>query len=129
MNTPVTTTIRTRLSIVSMTAMLAAVAPTTSRADARSDAAMNSCIDLFVAANLPKEQPVVIRKVEPAPGPAPAHRRVERVILTAQGATSGKTIAKATCTIDEDGQIIALNGKTITAAQLAAAAARETTLR
>jgi hypothetical protein len=108
--------------ILSIAATLAlAAAPLTSEADARSEAAMTTCIDLFVAANLPKEQPIVIRKVESEPG----QRRAERITLTARGAKSGRQIARATCTVDRDGQVIALNGRSVSAAQLAEAASRE----
>jgi hypothetical protein len=121
------TTTRLTPSILSIAATLAlAAAPLTSKADARSEAAMNTCIDLFVAANLPKEQPIVIRKEQSEPGPASARRRAERITLTARGTTSGRQIARATCIVDRDGQVLALNGRTISEAQLAEAALRET---
>jgi hypothetical protein len=130
MNTTVTTRIGTLLNRLSIAATLAlAAAP--GIADERSDAAMNSCINLFVAATLPKEQPFVVRQKETPPGPeqdAAAPRRAERIMLTARGSVSGRQIAKATCSVDRDGQVIALNGKSVTAAQIAeAATAREQT--
>jgi hypothetical protein len=129
MNTPVTTT-RMTPSILSIAATLAlAASPLTSRADARSEAAMNTCIDLFVAANLPKEQPIVIRREESEPSPAAGHRRAERITLTARGSTSGRQIARATCIVDRYGQVVALNGRSVSEAQLAAAASHDTGAR
>jgi hypothetical protein len=127
MNTPVTTT-RMTPSILSIAATLAlAAAPLTSQADARREAAMNTCVELFVAANLPKEQPVVVRTKDSEPSPAAVYRRAARITLTAKGSTSGREIARATCIVDRDGQVITLNGRSVSGAQLAEAASRETT--
>ena len=58
------------LSIAAATVLLAA--PFTSQAG-NEDAAMDACINAFVSANLPKEQPVKVRKEESAASPVSVH--------------------------------------------------------
>lgn len=96
------------LSIAAATVLLAA--PFTSQAG-NDDAAMDACINAFVAANLPKEQPVTVRKEEMAASPISVHGRGYKIILSATGVESGKRLARGTCLVNRDGQVIALNGK------------------
>jgi hypothetical protein len=75
------------------------------------DAAMDSCISAFVSANLPKEQPVKVRKEETANSPLNIHSRGYKIVVSAKGVESGKYLARGTCTVDRSGAVIALNGK------------------
>jgi hypothetical protein len=96
------------LSIAAATVMLAV--PFTSHA-AKDDAAMDACINAFVSANLPKEQPVTVRKEEVAASPISVHARAYKIVVSATGVESGKRLARGTCIVNRDGQVIALNGK------------------
>ncbi|HET9445644.1 MAG TPA: hypothetical protein VFO35_05260 [Steroidobacteraceae bacterium] len=84
--------------------------PLVSRADAV-EQAMDACVQAFVAANLPKEQPVVVDKSKMASGPLDTRSRAYRIILKATGSTSGKEIAKGVCIANRDGEVVALNGR------------------
>jgi len=96
------------LSIAAATAMLAA--PFTSQADSH-DVAMDACINAFVAANLPKEQPVTVRKQEVASSPISTHARSYKIVVNATGVESGKRLARGTCIVNRTGEVIAINGK------------------
>jgi hypothetical protein len=78
------------------------------------DAAMDSCINAFVASNLPKEQPVKIRKEDSVSSPISIHARAYKIVVSAKGVESGKYLARGTCIVDRSGAVIALNGKPIT---------------
>ena len=97
---------------VSIAASMTLLVPSASRADA--DAAMDACVQAFVSANLPKDQPISVRKIDTIDGPLAAQDRAYRILLTATGKTSGKKLARATCIVDRDGQIIAMNGRSTT---------------
>ena len=84
--------------------------PLASRADAQ-DQAMDACVQAFVAANLPKEQPVVVDKQNSAIGPLDAQSRTYRIVLVATGKTSGRQIAKTVCVASRAGAVISLNGR------------------
>jgi hypothetical protein len=84
--------------------------PLASRADA-GEQAMDACVQAFVAANLPKEQRVVVDKLNSAIGPMDAQSRTFRIVLKATGTTSGREIAKGVCVTNRNGEVIALNGK------------------
>jgi hypothetical protein len=84
--------------------------PLVSSADAV-EQAMDACVQAFVAANLPKEQPVVVDKSKMASGPLDAKSRGYRIVLKATGSTSGREIAKGVCIANRDGEVVALNGK------------------
>jgi hypothetical protein len=105
------------LSIAAAALMLAA--PFTSQAH-NYDEAMDSCINAFVAANLPKEQPVTVRKQEVSVSPISMHARRYKIVVSAKGVESGKYVARGTCIVDRSGAVIALNGKPLPT-QLAAA--------
>lgn len=75
------------------------------------DAAMDTCINAFVASSLPKEQPVKVRKLERVDGPLSAHSRAYKIVVTAKGVESGKYFARGSCIVDRSGAVIALNGK------------------
>lgn len=116
-----TRTTATALSIAATITLLAA--PAIGHAESertRSDKAMDTCIAAFVAANLPKEQPVSVRKEGIAASPLDSRTHGYKIVLTATGATSGKRLAKGTCIVDRAGTVIALNGKALPA-QLAQA--------
>lgn len=101
------------LSIAAATVLLAA--PFTTQAGASDDAAMDTCIKAFVAANLPKEQPVTVRKEEVAVSPISIHARAYKIIVSAKGVESGKYVARGTCIVNRDGEVVALDGKPLTA--------------
>jgi hypothetical protein len=84
--------------------------PLASRADAV-EKAMDACVQAFVAANLPKEQRVVVDKLNSAIGPMDAQSRKYRIVLKATGSTSGRELAKGVCVANRDGEVIALNGR------------------
>ena len=73
--------------------------------------ALDACVQAFVAANLPKEQPVVVDKSHIASQPADAQSRTFRIVLKATGSTSGRQLAKGVCVANRDGEVIALNGR------------------
>ncbi|MBL8264816.1 hypothetical protein [Steroidobacter sp.] len=105
-------TLNTRIakSFAIALATLALAAPFATQAH-NSDAAMDSCINAFVAASLPKEQPVTVRKEEAAASPISIHSRAYKIVVSAKGVESGKYLARGTCIVDRSGQVIALNGK------------------
>jgi hypothetical protein len=84
--------------------------PLASRADAQSQA-MDACVQAFVAANLPKEQPVIVDKENSATGPLDAQTRTYRIVLIATGKTSGRQIARNVCIANRAGEVIALDGR------------------
>jgi len=98
------------LSIAAATVLLAA--PFTSQATS-DDAAMDACINAFVAANLPKEQPVTVRKEEVAASPISVHARAYKIVVSATGVESGKRLARGTCLVNRHGEVVALNGKAL----------------
>jgi hypothetical protein len=75
------------------------------------DAAMDSCINAFVASSLPKEQPVKIKKEGDVHSPLSIHSRAYKIVVSAKGVESGKYVARGTCIVDRSGAVIALNGK------------------
>ena len=96
------------LSIAAATVMLAT--PFTSYAGS-DDVAMDACINAFVSANLPKEQPVTVRKEEVSVSPISIHARSYKIVVNATGVESGKRLARGTCIVNRAGEVIALNGK------------------
>ena len=97
--------------ILAATTTLALLAsPLASRADAVAQA-MDKCVQAFVAANLPKEQPVIVDTDNFAIGPLDAQSRTYRIVLIATGKTSGRQIAKNLCVANRAGEVIALNGR------------------
>ena len=101
---------RTSRPILAVATLALLGSPLASRADAV-EQAMDACVQAFVAANLPKEQRVVVDKQNFVSGPLDAHTRTYRVVLIATGTTSGRQIAKSTCVANRDGEVIALNGR------------------
>jgi hypothetical protein len=104
-----TTASRTRMLAVLAATLLLNAAPAS---QAHAEDAMDACIKAFVAANLPREQPVTVRKKESESSPI-ALGRAYRISLTATGATSGKRLARSSCLVDRNGAVIALNGKPV----------------
>jgi len=84
------------------------VAPVISNAD--SGAAMDACVQAFLATELPKDQKVVVRKdLDSLRGPV-AVSGLYRIEVVAK--TSGKQIARTVCHANGSGQIVAINGHT-----------------
>ena len=103
-------------------------APLVGRADAV-EQAMDACVQAFVAASLPKEQPVVVDKSKIASGPLDAQSRTFRIVLKATGTTSGRELAKGVCVANRDGEVIALNGRRPPQLAQTAVASNETAAR
>ena len=101
---------RAARGILAVATLSLLASPLVSRADAI-EQAMDACVQAFVAANLPKEQPVVVDKSKMASGPLDANSRAYRIVLKATGSTSGREIAKGVCIANRDGEVVALNGK------------------
>ncbi len=99
------------VSIAVATAALAA--SFTSQAN-NHDAAMDSCINAFVSSNLPKEQPVTVRKQGAVDSPITMHSRAYKIMVSAKGVKSGKYLARGTCIVDRSGQVVAFDGKPLT---------------
>lgn len=99
------------LSIAAATFALAA--PFASQASS-ADVAMDTCINAFVAATLPKEQPVTVRKQEAATSPISIHSRAYKIVVSAKTVESGKHLGRGTCIVDRSGQVVTLNGKPLT---------------
>jgi len=97
-------------------------APAASFADEA--AAMNACVDAFVAANLPKEQKVHVKTLQPARSPVDIHTRYYRIAVTAKGVESGKRLASATCVAKADGTLVTINGVAPVASSLATLTSR-----
>lgn len=110
-------TTRTRLIrnlSVAAAAVVAVSAHSIALADspaARADRAMDACVTAFVAAKLPKEQPVKVRKEAFVPSPLDTHQRNYKIVMTATGTESGKRLARGVCIIDRGGNLVAFNGK------------------
>ena len=100
-----------KLNLIAAT--LALAAPFATQAH-NYDAAMDSCINAFVASSLPKEQPVKIKKEDTVSSPLSMHARAYKIVVSAKGVESGKYLARGTCIVDRSGSVIALNGKPLT---------------
>jgi hypothetical protein len=96
--------------ILAVAALAVLVCPLASRADS-AEQAINACVQAFVAANLPKEQRVIVDKENFAVGPLDAQTRTHRIVLVATGKTSGRQIAKSVCIATRAGEVIALDGR------------------
>ena len=97
--------------ILAATTTLALLAsPLASRADAVTQA-MDACVQAFVAANLPKEQRVIVDTENFAISPLDAQSHTYRIVLIATSKTSGRQIAKNVCVANRAGAVIALNGR------------------
>ena len=81
MNTRFTSALLRSASLAASLALLAL--PITSHAD--SDAAMEACVQAFVSANVPKEHPIKVRKVNLVDGPLAVQERAYRITITARG--------------------------------------------
>ena len=106
-------TLRMTKAVSIAVATVALAAPFASQAG-NYDAAMDSCINAFVAANLPKGHPVTIQKEEAATSPIGFHSRSYKIMVSAKGMASGKYLARGTCIVDRTGQVVAMNGKPLT---------------
>ncbi len=109
-----------------VTASILLAAPLASSADSL-DQAMDACAQAFVAASLPKQQPVVVEKLNTAYRTVDARSRTFHISLTATGRTSGRQFAKGTCVVNRSGEVVALNGKRLPQSAASAIAATEVT--
>jgi hypothetical protein len=97
-------------SILAVATLALFGAPFASRADGFAQAA-DACVQAFVAANLPKEQPVVVDRDNFVGGPLDGQTHTYRIVLIATGKTSGRQIAKSVCIANRAGAVIALDGR------------------
>jgi hypothetical protein len=100
-----------KLSLIAASLVLAAPFATQAH---NYDAAMDSCIDAFVASSVPKDHPVRVRKDDGVNSPISIHARAYKIVVSAKGVESGKYLARGTCIVDRSGAVIALNGKPLT---------------
>jgi hypothetical protein len=97
-----------KLCVVSLAVLAAPFA-----ASAASTDALDACVKAFVATNLPKEQPVSVRKDTMTVSPLDMMSGTYKITLVATGATSGKRFAKGTCVVSRDGEVVTLNGRSV----------------
>ena len=97
-----------KLCVVSLALLAAPFA-----ANAGTTDAMDACVKAFVAANLPKEQPVTVRKDTLSVSPLDTLSGTYKITLVATGSTSGKRFAKGTCVVSRDGEVVSLNGRSV----------------
>jgi hypothetical protein len=90
-------------------AMILLVAPLGVRAD--DNAAMDACVKAFIAETLSKDQPTRIVTFDARERSPEARRASYRILLTATGSTSGKQLAKGSCTVERDRAAIWISGK------------------
>jgi hypothetical protein len=84
--------------------------PSLSHADRTGrNAAMDACIQAFVATNFEKGRPVSVKKEEIAVGPLDWHARSYRIGLQAIGADSRQRIARAICVADRNGAVLSMS--------------------
>lgn len=92
------------LNPIHFLAACAVLAAIPAAAHAAKVSAMDTCIQTFVADQLPQDREIEIVKSDltrGAPGPG-------RITVSAKGKRSGKPIASATCVIDRDGGLMAM---------------------
>jgi hypothetical protein len=90
-------------------AMILLAAPFGASAD--DDAVMDVCVKAFIAETLSKEQPVRIVTFDARERSPDARRGSYKILLTATGSTSGKQLAKGSCTVERDRAAIWISGK------------------
>jgi hypothetical protein len=78
------------------------------------DVAMQACVDAFVSSSLAK-QPVAVETQSAVRSVLIPRSRPYSIVLEAKGKESGKRVARATCLVERDGTVIALNGKPVPA--------------
>jgi hypothetical protein len=110
MNRPSAVPYRASRSALAVATLSLLGSPLASRADGV-EQATDACVQAFVAASLPKGQPVVVDKTRFASGPLDAQSRTYRIVLKATGATSGRQLAQGVCVANREGEVIALNGR------------------
>lgn len=86
-------------------------------------ATMNACVKAFLSTYLPQASKVRVQIDAPATSRMAPRSRTHEIALTARGMQSGREIAKATCVVDADGSITALNN-TVTPTLVAARTTR-----
>jgi len=83
-----------------------------SHAAQAADPEMDACISAFVSTNLPKDQPVKIRRIETAASSIDLSSR-SPILLTATS-KSGKQVASATCVVTGKAVVLTMEGKPVT---------------
>lgn len=110
---------RTRIVAALVTALLPLSAVPTL---AHADAAMDACIKAFVNANLEKERPVKVRRVEMLNSPIYPRSSANTILLTARTKHGRQEIARATCVVEGDEVVLNTEGKPVTTIKVADAA-------
>lgn len=90
------------------------------------DQAMHACVQAFIAARLPKDQPVVVDMQGGANRSLSSHSSYTIVVM-ATGKTSGRQIAKGTCVVSRAGELISFDGRRFARSANRAVAANEVT--
>lgn len=99
----------TRFSRLALAALVLA-APVASFADTASNAAMDACLQSFLASDVAKDRKVTVRKnLDSIPRPLEL-ASLFRIELVAKGRDSGKQIARVVCHANQKGTIVAVNG-------------------
>jgi hypothetical protein len=78
-------------------------------------AAMDACVDAFLATGSLKDRKVVVRKDLDSMTRPLAASGLYRIEVVAKNKDSGKQIARSVCHVNSSGEIVALNGRGITA--------------
>jgi len=100
-----------RLALVALMPVLAA--PVLGHADEKS--AMDACVKAFLDSDLAKDRKVTVQTYNDAvPRPLPLSG-LYKIEVVAKGRESGRQIARVVCHADDNGQIVAVNGRPNTA--------------
>jgi hypothetical protein len=109
------------VSLVAAALLPMLAVPALSHADA--DRAFDSCVKAFVSANIEKERPLTVHRIDANSSPLSTSSRGYKIELTAVGKHTGKQIAVATCIADRNGVVLSMNGKPTATTALAEAQA------
>lgn len=104
-----------RIAFVALVPLLAA--PVLSHADEKT--AMDACVKAFLDSDLAKDRKVTVQTFDdsvPRPLPLSGLFTIE---VVAKGRESGKQLARIVCHANDDGQIVAVNGRPHSAVALA----------
>lgn len=102
----------TRLSRLAVAALVLA-APVSGFAATASNAALDACVQSFLATDIAKDRKVTVRKnTESSPRPI-ALSGLYQVEVIATGRQSGKQLARFVCVADSKGTIVAVNGRPV----------------
>jgi ABC-type Fe2+-enterobactin transport system substrate-binding protein len=96
-----------RLAIALLLPAIAAPAA----ASAKSDPALDACIQTFLMSDLAKNRAVTVQKTSYAAPRPIAFSGPAQVVVTATGRDSGKQLAQIVCSVDKKGNVVAVNGR------------------